>query len=91
VEIGYWIAVSFKSNERPWNGTYRPPNQPGDDADAIDWACGMRDNLPDYVVTLYRGAINIPLPEQCSECGINTADPPSSLCPGCQAYKDHQA
>jgi hypothetical protein len=27
----------------------------------------------------------------CDECGVNLRDPPSKLCPGCQAYKEHQA
>jgi hypothetical protein len=27
---------------------------------------------------------------RCVECGINWADPPSALCPGCQAYCEHQ-
>lgn len=30
------------------------------------------------------------VPERCEGCGINYADPPSKLCPGCQAYRDHQ-
>jgi rubrerythrin len=25
----------------------------------------------------------------CTGCGIYQADPPSRLCPGCQAYEDH--
>lgn len=30
-------------------------------------------------------------PSRCSEgCG-NYTDPPSSMCPGCQAYKEHQS
>ena len=27
---------------------------------------------------------------KCSGCDSNYADYPSKLCPGCQAYKDHQ-
>lgn len=27
----------------------------------------------------------------CEECGVNLRDPPSKLCPGCQAYKEHQS
>lgn len=26
----------------------------------------------------------------CAECGTNWADPPSTLCPGCEAYREHQ-
>ena len=25
----------------------------------------------------------------CKDCGINPADPPSRLCPGCEAYRAH--
>ncbi len=28
-------------------------------------------------------------PKPCDECGIYLADPPSQLCPGCQAYREH--
>jgi rubrerythrin len=27
---------------------------------------------------------------KCEECGVNCADPPSRLCPGCEAYQSHQ-
>lgn len=29
-------------------------------------------------------------PPICEGCGINRSDPPSKLCPGCQAYQEHQ-
>jgi hypothetical protein len=29
-------------------------------------------------------------PKPCVECQVNLADLPSKLCPGCQAYKEHQ-
>lgn len=29
-------------------------------------------------------------PRMCEECGQNLADPPSLICVGCDAYKDHQ-
>jgi hypothetical protein len=29
-------------------------------------------------------------PPMCEGCGVNRSDPPSRLCPGCQAYQDHQ-
>jgi len=38
-----------------------------------------------FIVDLYRR-----LPPICSVCGVNRADPPSRLCPGCQAYAEHQ-
>lgn len=27
--------------------------------------------------------------KRCIDCLTNWADPPSKLCPGCQAYRDH--
>jgi len=30
-------------------------------------------------------------PPICEGCGVNRSDPPSKLCPGCQAYREHQA
>lgn len=30
------------------------------------------------------------LPPRCEGCDKDYADPPSRLCPGCQAYRDHQ-
>lgn len=30
-------------------------------------------------------------PPMCEGCGVNRSDPPSPLCPGCQAYREHQA
>lgn len=30
------------------------------------------------------------MPPWCEECGSYRSDPPSKLCPGCQAYGDHQ-
>lgn len=30
------------------------------------------------------------MPDKCIDCGENYADPPSKLCPGCQAYREHQ-
>ena len=29
-------------------------------------------------------------PKLCEECGIYPADPPSKVCPGCEAYREHQ-
>jgi len=26
---------------------------------------------------------------RCADCGTNWADPPSRLCPGCEAYREH--
>jgi hypothetical protein len=28
--------------------------------------------------------------KRCRDCGTNWADPPSPLCPGCDAYQEHQ-
>lgn len=32
-----------------------------------------------------------PEAQECEGCDTNMADPPSKLCPGCQAYRDHQS
>jgi hypothetical protein len=29
-------------------------------------------------------------PPVCEECGIYRADPPSKICVGCEAYREHQ-
>lgn len=31
------------------------------------------------------------LPPYCINCNINRSDPPSKLCLGCQAYREHQS
>jgi rubrerythrin len=28
--------------------------------------------------------------KKCAGCGVHYADPPSELCPGCEAYRGHQ-
>jgi hypothetical protein len=33
---------------------------------------------------------NRKLPPICEGCGKDRADPPSKLCHGCQAYREHQ-
>jgi hypothetical protein len=38
-----------------------------------------------------RAEIEAALPPMCADCGVNRSDPPSKLCPGCQAYRDHTA
>jgi hypothetical protein len=30
-------------------------------------------------------------PPMCDGCGAKRSDPPSKLCVGCQAYREHQA
>jgi hypothetical protein len=30
-----------------------------------------------------------PAIKSCADCDVNLADPPSKLCPGCQAYREH--
>lgn len=30
-------------------------------------------------------------PMLCEDCGKNYADPPSKLCPGCEAYREHMS
>lgn len=38
-----------------------------------------------------QAAFDSDLPPMCDGCGLNRADPPSKLCPGCQAYREHQS
>lgn len=35
--------------------------------------------------------VPVPRRRRCLGCDTNYADPPSKYCPGCQAYKEHQA
>jgi hypothetical protein len=61
----YELRVKFKSNEAPWSGGYEPNSwmQPADDEAAIEWAVGMSDGLgADYLVTLVKDGVVIPLP-----------------------------
>jgi hypothetical protein len=39
---------------------------------------------------LARSALSLSRPVRCEGCDQNYADPPSKMCPGCQAYRDHQ-
>lgn len=32
----------------------------------------------------------MPRRQRCDDCGVHWADPPSALCPGCEAYREHQ-
>ena len=36
------------------------------------------------------GKLTAQRPKLCIDCGIYPADPPSSRCPGCEAYREHQ-
>jgi hypothetical protein len=63
--MAYALRVKFKSNEAPWSGGYEPAarHQPQDDAAAIKWAVEMSDGLGlDYLVTLTKDGVVIPLP-----------------------------
>ena len=45
-----------------------------------------------YLQLIFEGYKVTPIKRvRCEGCDINFADPPSKLCPGCQAYRDHQA
>lgn len=46
----------------------------------------MKNYHPTWVGPIDRSG---PTLKKCVGCGVNYADPPSKLCPGCQAYKDH--
>lgn len=74
----YALRVKFKSNEAPWSGGYEPAerHQPADDDAAIKWAVGMSDGLGlDYLVTLTKDGVVIPLPicPICLDCGVDTS------------------
>ena len=52
----FTLAVTFKSNEHPWQTIYDPsPYGPENDDDAIKWATGMMDGLGScYACTLLK-------------------------------------
>jgi hypothetical protein len=57
----YTLAISFRSNEQPFNTNYDPaPYGPKSDEDAIRWAAGMADQLDNYDVTLLRDGQVLP-------------------------------
>lgn len=73
----YALHVKFKSNEAPWSGGYQPASwhQPKDDEAAIEWAIEMSDGLGlDYLVTLTKDGVVIPLPIREYELGMNPCD-----------------
>lgn len=43
-----------------------------------------------HLQLIFEGYKVVQIPERCEGCDQNFADPPSKLCPGCQAYRDHQ-
>ncbi len=43
----------------------------------------------DWPPTPYELAVAAMRPVLCEDCGKNPADPPSRLCPGCEAYCEH--
>lgn len=47
--------------------------------------------IVDYEVWKRRAMEPKPQPARCAECDRYYADPPSKLCPGCQAYREHQS
>ena len=38
----------------------------------------------------YERGVKTAMPPLCDECGQDYSDPPSKLCPGCEAYREHQ-
>ena len=58
------------------------------------WCKGRCKDPRDCTATPIRGtkgAARKPRRVRCAECGKYYADPPSRLCPGCEAYQEHQA
>lgn len=41
------------------------------------------------LMTQRLAAVDKTRPKRCAECSTNYADPPSDLCPGCEAYREH--
>lgn len=67
----YALQVKFKSNAAPWSGRYEPLlcHQPADDEAATKWAVGMSEGLgQDYLVTLTKDGVAIPLPATVADC-----------------------
>lgn len=76
-----------------------------DEAAAVDTrtcTCHPNDNPPvpcprKYALTHCRAAYlgrpkePVKRPPMCEGCGKHRSDPPSKLCVGCQAYRDHQS
>jgi rubrerythrin len=61
-----------------------------DDPQSIDRGIGS-ECWQDIMREITRLRAKAPrLPPKCESCGVNYADPPSKLCPGCQAYEEHQ-
>lgn len=83
------IAESICQSVTKWcNGEYYGYTIEQDD-EIIESCWGFEDS--DYCLS---EAMNLAKfltkePKMCDECGVNRADPPSKLCPGCQAYKEH--
>lgn len=67
----YALRIKYRSNVAPWSGGYEPPpwHQPTDDDAAIKWAVGMSAGLgSDYLVTLVKDGVAIPLPATPEDC-----------------------
>lgn len=56
----------------------------GDDSDDITAKCAAAIVANDPLTADVTPAL-----ESCASCDVNLADPPSKLCPGCQAYREH--
>lgn len=50
---------------------------------------GENGKITDIKKTVLRDAAGR-FQQVCTGCGVHPADKPSSLCPGCEAYRDHQ-
>jgi hypothetical protein len=59
----------------------------------IDWLCARGTSEAEILDLYGREGVNwgYEKPPLCDGCGINRADPPSALCPGCDAYREHTA
>lgn len=57
----------------------------------LDEARGAESGVPDFGAVLRAAREKRKFPPMCVECGRYASDPPSRLCPGCEAYKEHTA
>lgn len=52
----------------------------------VEWLAAARKGEPELLAK----ARETLAPPPCEECGARPSDPPSRLCPGCEAYREHQ-
>lgn len=78
-----WVKMFFLMRQIPDSDKFFPSGKwvtiQSLESKIDEWAKGVADT--------FFSKINV---KECEECGKFIADTPSKLCPGCQAYKEHQ-